>query len=232
MARRKTTKPRRREGAKRKPSPPAIASKYLIRLETLPADVTIGRWCRVSERGSQKTDHNLDGQDDNLRAEIEKRGAKVGKTFSHIGHGDDIDNGDLAAAIEWAQAKPKRVLLAETTDRWVRHEDYGTRNREVKPTVAQFKKLRRLAGGVTLATVLDPDATRKEVESYQKKRGQRAKGNKGGRPKKAKYKRLDELAENKLRWAAGMGLSVSKTAKLMRCSRSTAQSRLEKAKRQ
>jgi hypothetical protein len=41
----------------------------------------------------------------------------------------------------------------------------------------------RLANGVTLATHLHPDASPSEVRSYQRKRGQRQKGHRGGRPR-------------------------------------------------
>lgn len=48
--------------------------------------------------------------------------------------------------------------------------------------------------GVEAMTLLHPDATPAEVRSYQRKRGQKAKGNKGGRPAKTKPEK------NRKRW--------------------------------
>jgi hypothetical protein len=90
----------------------------------------------------------------------------------------------LVPAIELAR-KHGAALLAESTDRYLRHHDYKSTN-PVPPTDDQFRALAELAGDVPLVTVLPPDATHGEVRSQQIKRGQQAKGRKGGRPTKAR----------------------------------------------
>jgi hypothetical protein len=84
-------------------------------------------------------------------------------------------------------------ILAETTSRLARSHLYDPKDRpDAQPTEAEFQSLQEYVEGVPLVTALDPDATPGEERAYQTKRGQQAKGHKGGRPPKRKtgYKKL------------------------------------------
>ena len=110
------------------------------------------------------------------------------------------------------------IIVAESTDRYLRHHDYHA-DTTLLPTVGQFEDLKARAQGVTLATVLPPDATKAEVSSHQKKRGQRAKGNKGGRPAKKPrddYKPSYKDAHNRIGVREGVELDPEENREL-RC---------------
>lgn len=76
-------------------------------------------------------------------------------------------------------------LLAESTCRFIRPYGYHSRrNPDATATRFDLERLMEMAAGVTLATVLPPDAPPEAVRRAQTKRGQEAKGNVGGCPKK------------------------------------------------
>lgn len=75
------------------------------------------------------------------------------------------------------------TILAESTDRYIRNPGYHSKDMpDLQATDVDLRELTRWAEGVTLTTLLGPDAPPTEVRSYQQKRGQAAKGRKGGRP--------------------------------------------------
>jgi len=170
------------EGLKRV-SPPGDPNDYIHHIDDLKREGQVSSALmrgRVSSR-KQERSGQLDDQEANLRQEMADRNIKVSFWVDFdVLSGWDLESADYRRTIARAK-KYDLVIVAESTDRFLRHRDYHS-NRMSLPTVEQFERLKELTGGVTLATVLPPDATRAQVEAYQKKRGQRAKGNKGGCP--------------------------------------------------
>ncbi len=137
-------------------------------------------WCRVS-RCAQKCNGNLTDQEKNLRQKAEKFGAIVVETATYIGSGTDPYW--LALPAEKAK-KLGAKLFAESTDRFIRHAGYhSNENPDAQARDCELQDLSRWTQGVVLVTDCHPDATPRNVRSYQRKRGQYAKGRKGGRPK-------------------------------------------------
>ena len=164
------------------PNPPGKASNYIrhAKSEIRPGDKVI-LFCRVSDRSQEA---NLDDQEANLRWVVEKRGAKVlDPPIRKVKKGWDISwlNEPAARAREHG-AK----LLAETPNRFIRPRVYDSRyNQDAQASEEDLELLRTLTEGVILVTDLHADATAGEERAYEIERGHRAKGNKGGRPKKS-----------------------------------------------
>ncbi len=147
--------------------------------EIKPGDLVL-LCCRVS-RHTQEYSGNLADQEKNLRTRAEKLGVTVIEVFTHVGSG--CDPYWLALPAEKAKQLGAK-LFAETTDRLIRHPGYHSGrwpNAQARNT--ELEDLRWWTSGVILTTDLNPDAIPSEVRSYQRKRGQVAKGNKGGRPR-------------------------------------------------
>ena len=138
--------------------------------------------CPRVSRCVQQRNKNLADQEQNLRAEAERLRAKVVGVERHVG--SSYDPTWLSRALALAEKKAAKLLF-ESTDRIIRTPAFhSSRSPNSRPTELDFKMLRQYADSVTLTTVLHPDATPSEVRSYQRKRGQKAKGRKGGRPPK------------------------------------------------
>jgi hypothetical protein len=76
-------------------------------------------------------------------------------------------------------------LLATETDRFIRHPNYHSKLRPLlQARDVDLQNLKGETTGVTLLTLLHPDATPHDARSAQIKRGQQEKGCKGGRPPK------------------------------------------------
>jgi hypothetical protein len=113
-------------------------------------------------------------------------GAAVVGVIKHVGSGTDPCW--LAWAAELAKQKGAKLLF-ESTDRAIRHANYHSiENSDAQARDCELQDLQFWTKGVALVTDLHPDASPAEVRSYQSKRGQRFKGNRGGRPRKRKWK--------------------------------------------
>jgi hypothetical protein len=100
----------------------------------------------------------------------------------------------LAPVAEHAKRHGEK-LFSESVDRFIRSPEYhSTDNPDAQADYADLQDLAFWADGVTLVTDLHPDASPHKVRSYQRKRGQKFKGNRGGRPTKRKWK------ERRLAW--------------------------------
>lgn len=167
---------------------PAEASDFIRHLGTLRRKQKIRfavLYCRVSGR-TQNRKGNLDDQVDNLGRWLDRYGIRRIETFREVASGWESDRERLGAAIELARENDA-IIVAETTDRLIRNVNYHSRSkRDALPTQSEFEELRRLANGVIMTTLLVPDADPEIVRWYQQDRGQRAKGNCGGRPKQEK----------------------------------------------
>jgi len=137
--------------------------------------------CRVSGR-VQNHNGNLRDQERGLREIVKCSRGKVVEVVHDIGPGWDLTW--LCDAAARAQ-KHGAILLAETTDRFIRPREYHSAKRpDARPSKVDFKALRNTVAGVRLMTALHPDAPAAEARCYHTKRGQQAKGREGGRPPK------------------------------------------------
>lgn len=141
--------------------------------------------CRVSRRAQNRTG-NLANQLANLEFIAASAGCVVVEKFCHVGSGNDPFW--LIEVTEFALAHGA-ALLAEATDRFIRNQYYHSNTfPDAQATKGELETLQWHTEGITLMTVLPPDASPKEVKSYQRKRGQMQKGRKGGRTKKRKQR--------------------------------------------
>ncbi len=168
------------------------ASNYIRDFKLIQRGTKVVLCLRVSGC-TQQQNKNLDDSESFLRKELEQIGAIVVGVIRHVGSGWDPEW--LLPAVRLGK-KHGAVLLAESTDRFIRNPYYHSRfwqNGQASELDLQY--LRRTVGDATLVTWLHPDATPAEIRSHQRKRGQEAKGNKGGRPKKKKAGYKKELRE-------------------------------------
>lgn len=168
-------------------------SRYLVKLAALLRRKPWLRrlvvlYCRESP-GSRDYARNLKDQVKQALAELRKLGITPIKVFSQVETSNIYgDRRTLRKAIKYAR-QHGAILVADSRCRLLRYRDCGLldkRKEFEQPTVAEYEELIRLAGGVTIATLLDPD---KSARSRQTKRGQeiaRQKGKKIGRPRKRK----------------------------------------------
>ena len=160
-----------------------IASNYIRDIKSLKSGQRAVLICRVSA-SDQERSKNLRDQVENLKREMERLGFIVIAVFREIGSGWQEDRDVLINAAEYARAN-NAVVVAESVTRLIRSGDYnGKTNWEALPTVAEYRRLQSDTRGVILATLLDPDATPARIRSFETRRGKRAKGNPGGRPRK------------------------------------------------
>ncbi len=117
-----------------------------------------------------------------MRQEMEKRGADVVDVVTHVGNGMEMD---WLMAATWKAQRKRAKLVAESTDRFVRSQFYNSNVRpDAQATILQLGELRMWTQALPLVTLIHPDSSPSEVRSYQRKRGQRLKDRKGGRPPK------------------------------------------------
>lgn len=124
---------------------------------------------------------NLRDQEAGLRKSVEGLRAIVLKVWDHVGSG--VNPWWLANAAAIAR-KQGAKLVAESTDRFIRNPLYhSSKNPNAQARRLELEDLARVTRGLTLATLLHPDASPTQVRSFHRKRGQQAKDRKGGRPK-------------------------------------------------
>jgi hypothetical protein len=134
--------------------------------------------CRVSKR-AQFLAGNLDDQVDALIAAVQRAGGVVVGVKTQIGNGANPEW--LAAAAVLARRRGAR-LLAETTDRLIRHPDYhSTLRPKLQAGQAQLERMAECLDGAEVMTLVDPDAPPHDNMSQHRQRGQEQKGHCGGR---------------------------------------------------
>jgi len=191
-------------------SKPGKASDYFEHFEVVAKEnpgLLIVVVCRESGRGQRK---NLDNQEDFLRGQVEEHGAVLLDVFRRIGPGWDIE--EWAEVIEYA-LEAGAALLWESTDRALRSKHFHQNNNPgAQPTVAEFENLKGISEGVQLLTFWHSDMPWKEVRGKQSKRGMPAKGNKGGRRKKRRWKDRRQALAPKAKKMRDEGLSYRQIA--------------------
>ena len=198
-------KPIRRRWIKSKP---AKASEYLHHLDEYHKqhpNIRAIIYCRVSIRLQEDTTHNLDTYEKLLRRELKKRKIPVAvRCYREICGGWILNEDRLALvhAVEEAKnhkgRKRTTVIIAASSDRFLRNIDFTTEEPDIIPTEAEFEKLIELTCDVPLLTFLPPDMSPKKVRGYQIKWGQKAKCNQGGRPRKKTPGYKKRIKEEKL----------------------------------
>jgi len=164
---------------------PGMASEFIHHLPTLLAkhgQRPVVLLSRVSTE-SQRKDGNLDDATASALRELKAFGCTVLKTFPEVANGGifDSDRIVLERAIEYARQRGA-WLVVQSRDRFLRGRTFDGTSQSELPTVGEYMALRRMAGGVPLATILPPDDP--GARSSQIKRGQAAKGTHVGRPPK------------------------------------------------
>jgi hypothetical protein len=197
---------KRRESTARRRLQPGKARNFISYAsdEIAPGDKVV-LWLRVSTHPQNRTG-NLEDQEANLRLRMVELNAVVMDVVKHEGSGCELFRLTKAAQIA---AKYGAKLVAESTDRFIRHPGYHSKEYpDLQARDVDLKELPLWTDGVKLVTILDPEATPAEVRSYQSKRGQKLKNNRGGRPRvnKPDYKkrrRFEKLSRVIRLWECG-----------------------------
>ena len=219
------------------PSTPATASQYLHYLDTYHKqhpDMVAEIYCRVSA-GMQGRKGNLNTHEKILRSKLKQRNIPVVGCHCEVSSGWILDHnrGALVQAVKEAkQRKAHTVIVTTSSDRYVRNRNFHTKERpEILPTEEDFKKLVELTCNVPLVTLLNPDMPPHKVRGIQSKWGQRAKGNKGGRPRKRKpgYKKKRRAQKlTTVMWLNKRGKTLSDIVDKTGVARSTVKDWIEK----
>jgi DNA invertase Pin-like site-specific DNA recombinase len=177
-------------------SKPAKARDYLYHLADYHKqhpDMVAIIYCRES---ACMQDYNDNGKSHKrvLRRKLKKLNIPIVGYFYEVCSGKKLneEREALIKAVQKAKKYSNAVIVTTSSDRLLRHKAYhSVKNPNILPTVADFEQLKELTGNIPLLTLLDPDMPPMEVRGYQSKWGQRAKGDKGGRPRKkvAGYKK-------------------------------------------
>lgn len=158
---------------------PGVASHYIEHFE--PNGTPVVLICRVS-KPSQEQNGNLAEQVDKALSDLASVGVTPLKTLTGVETSNIFgERTILERAIAFARQNDA-ILVAPSRDRFLRRHGVGsgiTKTNEL-PRAPEYERLLRMADGVRLATILDPDSY--EARSEQIKRGQSAKGRRGGRP--------------------------------------------------
>lgn len=181
-----------RASARRRLSP-GKASNYIKPIDTIKPGDKVILCCRVSTHEQGRT-KKLARQVAYLRRKLEDRGAVIIFVVEHEGAG--CDPYWLAKATEMAKTHGAK-LVAESTCRFIRHPAYHSKdNWTAQARDLDLQELWFWTEGVTLVTLIDPDASPEQEKAIQTHRGQCASGRKGGRPKQQQpgYKKRQRLA--------------------------------------
>ena len=193
---------------------PGIASEFIHHLPDLLAEdwKPVVLWCRVSNQ-KQEQQGNLDDQMNDAIQRLQKLGFKLGRNlfvFRNVGpssiHADRLK---LELAIAFARERGA-ILVAVHRDRFIRSSSFDGRTGTEAPTIGEYVQLRRMAGDVPLATIQHPDDP--AARSNQIKRGQKSKGNCGGRPRKRKWRERRLARIDLAREMSNAGLSYRQIA--------------------
>lgn len=162
-------------------SVPGRARRYIKRFAVHPGQIFM-LVRRVSTQQQNKT-QNLADQESNLWEQVTSRGGIAVTLDCGEFEGSGYDPYWISDLARIAKATGA-TLLAESTDRFVRNVHFHPKKfPQLRATDAELKELIRCTFGVPLMSWLDPDMPLSKVKSFQTKRGQRAKGRKGGRPR-------------------------------------------------
>lgn len=144
------------------------ASDYIKHFDDIPSGTPCIICCRVSG-GEKKRKQSLRDSEAHLRDVVRLHGSATIEAVSLIGSGEDPYwlMRPAAAALERGA-----ILLAETPNRFIRHPGYHSiRWFNAQARECDLEELAWVTQGVTLATLVPPDASASEERSYATKRG-------------------------------------------------------------
>lgn len=165
---------------------PGPARDYILPWDSIKPGDGILIACRVSRH---QQDKNLPGQEAFLVREAKRGGAVVFDTYRAEVSG--FDPLWLLPAVRRAKELGAKFLVADSTDRFVRHPAFKSTDKckDLQARKFELEDLLVVADGLQLVTFLDPEAPPREVERHRSLRGQLEKGNVGGRPQRKKHRR-------------------------------------------
>lgn len=172
---------------------PGIASEFIHHLPSLierEGQRSVVLYCRVS-MADQEQNGNLDDQMKDALQTLRKMGFRLGQDLFVFDGVERSRIQDDRLLLERAIAEAKErgaILVAVHRDRLLRNQFVDKTWKIEPPTIVEYLQLKGLAGDVPLATIQHPDDP--AARSEQIKRGQRAKGNRGGRPMKSEQRAL------------------------------------------
>lgn len=157
-------------------SPPGIASDYIQLLEYILKNYPnekIVLFCRASSKTNQK--NTLPVQVADLKNNIQKMGGIIVDEYQFV------DSGKLSfehIKRHWKKAaklarKHGAILVAESTDRFIRSNEFTHQNKNAPISVPEFEELAAATIGVRLATYLPPDEKMEIVCRHQAERKKR-----------------------------------------------------------
>jgi len=188
---RRIRNPSRRRTAVRRRQRPGKASLFIQEFDIQKGDKVVVA-VRVSTRQQQHR-QNLIDQEMFLRQQVARAGGVVVGVVAKAISG--FDPWWLARAAVLAK-KHNAVIVAESTDRFIRHPGYHScRWPDAQARPGDLQDLQQVTDGVRLMTFLHPDATPEEIKSHATKRGMHTKQKMGGNPGYKKQRRMELLPE-------------------------------------
>jgi len=142
----------------------------------------------------QESHNNLRNRRKLAKRTLKQRGIEVICSYSEVVSGNQLHNRPglwkairHARLLKWGNPDAVVIVITDARNRFLRGPNYDKRAKTDPPNAEQLRILKKLAKGVILATILDPDATFEEVRRYETNvptaLGAKS-GKKVGRPKK------------------------------------------------
>lgn len=154
--------------ARRRAEHRGLASNHIKHFDDIPSGAHCVICCRVSG-GEKKRKRSLRYSEKHLREAVSRHGSQTVGVVSYIGSG--FEPYWLVRAARLAR-EHGAILLAETPNRFIRHRGYhSVRWFDAQARECELEELACVTEGVTLATLMQPDATAGEERSYATKRG-------------------------------------------------------------
>lgn len=194
----------KQEAVKQQDTPQAIptrAGDYLQSLDEYHAAHPHLQVILYSRESTHPQDDNHETHLQPLRKACKKRGIPVAGSYTDTKTGKTLEREEFRKAIQHAKrCKRHTAMLATSTDRYIRPENFTPYQFDLLPIEAELEKLEAASCGVPLLTLLDPDTRPGEVKSRHIRSGQAVKQNKGGqqrtkRPGWKKQRKRDQQPE-------------------------------------
>lgn len=185
----------------------------------------------VARKSRRDKKHRLQGQVEHLCRVAEAAGHIVVGVVTHVGSG--WDPSWIAEAAILAKEKNADAILAETTNRLIRHPCFhSSKDPDLQANDHNLRTLLHFANGVPLATHLGPMECPVSEQLYETRRGLEMSSNAVGRPRKSRPSSYQPRATpdecDEIKCLREQGLSYRQIAERTGRSRSTVQSILNR----
>jgi hypothetical protein len=158
------------------------ASIYIEQFQVRPGDRFV-LVLRVSSK-KQADRHNLRAQETELREAVGSRGGIVIEVFHYVGQGHGDAWLDFLGGVAQFALQHDAILLATTTDRFIRHPDYRSNEHphsQAQARIEDLEALHQATFGVRLMTLVDPDASPTDCSRSRAEWATKMRRNSGGR---------------------------------------------------